>query len=143
MGADHVHNDDAPKRYPRGRRCYVCGAKVNMYQPPVWGLPNVVLCCRHDAEHGESGIAFLRYLANKGIAPPREAGERYGRSRPLPNLHRVRVREGYSRQRLADRSGVSRHTIANIETDGRFAGEHTSRKLAKALGVKREVLLGG
>jgi transcriptional regulator with XRE-family HTH domain len=54
----------------------------------------------------------------------------------LERLRHIREQVGYSQQDLADASGVSQHTISEIELGRRKPQGRTLRKLAKALGVE-------
>jgi transcriptional regulator with XRE-family HTH domain len=54
----------------------------------------------------------------------------------LERLRRIREQAGYSQQALADKSGVSQHTISEIELGRRKPQGRTLRKLAGALGVE-------
>ena len=60
----------------------------------------------------------------------------------MERLRHIRERAGYSQQRLADDSGVSQHTISEIELGRRKPQGRTLRKLAEALGVSVADLLG-
>jgi transcriptional regulator with XRE-family HTH domain len=62
----------------------------------------------------------------------------YNRAREgcLERLRHIREQVGYSQQDLADASGVSQHTISEIELGRRKPQGRTLRKLAKALGVE-------
>jgi transcriptional regulator with XRE-family HTH domain len=60
----------------------------------------------------------------------------------LETLRNVRELAGYSQQELADESGVSQHTISEIELGRRQPQGRTLRKLAKALGVEVADLRG-
>jgi transcriptional regulator with XRE-family HTH domain len=51
-------------------------------------------------------------------------------------LREFRERASFSQMELAERSGVSRATIADLELGKRGARPKTRRKLAKALGVE-------
>jgi transcriptional regulator with XRE-family HTH domain len=51
-------------------------------------------------------------------------------------LRELRERASYSQMELAERSGISRATIADLESGKRGARPKTRRKLAKALGVE-------
>src|SRR4051812_36596107 len=53
----------------------------------------------------------------------------------------MREQAGYSQQDLADESGVSQHTISELELDRRRPQGRTLRKLAKVLGVEVADLL--
>lgn len=52
-----------------------------------------------------------------------------------PRLRELRERASLSQMELAERSGVSRATIADLERDKRTPHPRTRRKLAEALGV--------
>ena len=52
------------------------------------------------------------------------------------HLRKLRERASYSQMELAERSGVSRATIADLELGKRGARPKTRRKLARALGVE-------
>ncbi len=59
----------------------------------------------------------------------------------LPQLRRLRNEAALSQMELAERSGVSRATIADLEAGKRGSQPRTLRKLADALGVKPKDLL--
>jgi transcriptional regulator with XRE-family HTH domain len=61
----------------------------------------------------------------------------------LEMLRQIRELAGYSQQELADESGVSQHTISEIELGRRKPQGRTLRKLAEILGVEVADLLGG
>ena len=61
----------------------------------------------------------------------------------MERLRALRELAGYSQQELADVSGVSQHTISEIELGRRKPQGRTLRKLAKVLGVEVADLLGG
>jgi len=54
----------------------------------------------------------------------------------LERLRHIREQAGYSQQELADESGVSQHTISELEQGRRRPQGRTLRKLAKVLGVE-------
>ena len=54
----------------------------------------------------------------------------------LERLRHIREQAGYSQQDLADESGVSQHTISELELGRRKPQGRTLRKLAKVLGVE-------
>jgi transcriptional regulator with XRE-family HTH domain len=54
----------------------------------------------------------------------------------LERLRHIREQAGYSQQDLADESGVSQHTISELELGRRRPQGRTLRKLAKVLGVE-------
>jgi transcriptional regulator with XRE-family HTH domain len=54
----------------------------------------------------------------------------------LESLRHIREQAGYSQQDLADESGVSQHTISELELGRRRPQGRTLRKLAKVLGVE-------
>lgn len=56
------------------------------------------------------------------------------------NLRNYRLKKPLSQKELALRSGVSKVTISSIENDKKNTTKKTQRKLAKALGVKRNKL---
>jgi DNA-binding XRE family transcriptional regulator len=58
----------------------------------------------------------------------------------LPRLTEHRRRRALTQHELTALSGVSRDTIAKLETTGRRATPETARKLARALKVKPEDL---
>jgi transcriptional regulator with XRE-family HTH domain len=60
----------------------------------------------------------------------------------LETLRYMREQAGYSQQDLADESGVSQHTISEIELGRRKPQGRTLRKLAKTLGVEVANLRG-
>lgn len=59
----------------------------------------------------------------------------------MPHLRRVRRVRAFTQAELAKRAGVSRATVIALES-GRDAWPSTVRRLARALGVKPEVLTG-
>ena len=61
----------------------------------------------------------------------------------MERLRHTRELAGYSQQELADETGVSQHTISQIELGQRKPQGRTLRKLAKALGVEVADLFGG
>src|SRR5215218_10872149 len=68
--------------------------------------------------------------------------KQYGRNH-LERLRHIREQVGYSQQDLANESGVSQHTISEIELGRRKPQGRTLRKLAKALGVEVADFYGG
>ena len=58
------------------------------------------------------------------------------------NLKALRTSKGWSRNQLADRSGVSERQLARIESTGGAVRMTTRKKIAEALGVDREKLSG-
>ncbi len=63
------------------------------------------------------------------------------RGLPLPNLRHWRHWRGYSQAELAERAGLTRPTVTNLEAEKAAANFATVRKLAEALGITREQLL--
>ena len=59
----------------------------------------------------------------------------------LPGLKEARELRGWSQQKLAEESGVSRDGISNYETGHRDAWPATARRLADALDVEIEELV--
>src|SRR5215207_2988486 len=66
---------------------------------------------------------------------PCRKNNRTGEAR-LERLRQIREQAGYSQQDLADESGVSQHTISEIELGRRKPQGRTLRKLAGVLGVE-------
>lgn len=63
---------------------------------------------------------------------------------PLPALRRLRRARSLTQQALADRAGVSRVSIARIESGRNSPGARSLRRLARALDVGvAELLRGG
>ena len=60
----------------------------------------------------------------------------------MERLRHIREQAGYSQQDLADGSGVSQHTISELELGRRRPQGRTLRKLAKVLGVEVPDLRG-
>jgi transcriptional regulator with XRE-family HTH domain len=58
------------------------------------------------------------------------------------HLRELRDRASLSQEELAERAGVSRATIADLERGARKPHPKTRRKLAEALGVEPYELLG-
>ncbi len=54
----------------------------------------------------------------------------------MERLRHIRAQAGYSQQELADKSGVSQHTVSEIELGRRKPQGRTLRKLADTLGVE-------
>ena len=61
----------------------------------------------------------------------------------MERLRDIREQAGYSQQELTDKSGVSQHTISEIELGRRKPQGRTLRKLAQALDVSVADLRGG
>jgi transcriptional regulator with XRE-family HTH domain len=59
----------------------------------------------------------------------------------LSHLLENRQRRGLTQEELFKLSGVSRSTIAELESGSRMAREETTRKLARALKVKPTELI--
>ncbi len=80
----------------------------------------------------------------------RRLGRRFGEARGgkikfrplLQNLKRVREERRMTGRRLSARSGVSANSIADFEELRRMASPRIAQKLAEALGVKPEELVG-
>lgn len=60
----------------------------------------------------------------------------------LTRLRQVRDAKALSQAELAEKANVSRNTIARIEAHGAGATYATLRKLAEALGVSPQELVG-
>lgn len=71
-----------------------------------------------------------------------EGRRRRGRGIMLRNLRRIRERRGLSLRELEAMSGVYRSTINELELMDRGAQGRTVRRLAGALGVETEDLVG-
>lgn len=65
-----------------------------------------------------------------------------GRGIMLQNLKRTRERKGLSLRELEEKSGVYRSTISELENLERGAQGRNVRKLADALGVETDELVG-
>jgi len=65
------------------------------------------------------------------------------RSTPLPNLAQHRRRRGLTQRQLGELAGVAHTTVQRLESVERGAYPQTLRKLAGALGVEPEALVGG
>ena len=65
-----------------------------------------------------------------------------GRGIMLQNLKRTRERKGLSLRELEEKSGVYRSTISELENLDRGAQGRNVRKLADALGVETDELVG-
>ncbi len=65
------------------------------------------------------------------------------RSTPLPALATHRRRRGLTQRHLGELAGVAHTTVQRLESLGRGAYPQTLRKLAVALGVEPEDLVGG
>ena len=65
------------------------------------------------------------------------------RSTPLPGLAAHRRRRGLTQRQLGELAGVAHTTVQRLESLERGAYPQTVRKLAVALGVEPEALIGG
>jgi transcriptional regulator with XRE-family HTH domain len=65
------------------------------------------------------------------------------RSTPLPGLAEHRRRRGLTQRQLGELAGVAHTTVQQVESLSRGAYPQTVRKLASALGVGPEDLVGG
>ncbi len=65
------------------------------------------------------------------------------RSTPLPSLAKHRRRRGLTQRQLGELAGVAHTTVQRLESLDRGAYPQTLRKLAVALGVVPEALVGG
>ena len=73
----------------------------------------------------------------------RENRQQYrNRSIPLPHLRELRQRRGLSQKELGELAGVGSGTVYRLENGLRGAYPGTVRKLAVALGVSPEDLVG-
>ncbi|TCJ19937.1 XRE family transcriptional regulator [Rubrobacter taiwanensis] len=61
----------------------------------------------------------------------------------LPHLREMRRRAVLTQQQLAEKSGVARDTISKLESGHRRAYPTTVQKLAAALAVAPQALVGG
>lgn len=61
---------------------------------------------------------------------------------PVPELRRRRRKHGWTVRKLSDETGVAVSTITALENNHRGAQGGTLQKLAKALGVNAEELIG-
>jgi len=59
----------------------------------------------------------------------------------LPGLKAARLRKALTQEELAEASGIGRTTLARLET-GAPAAPGSARKLARALGVEPDALMG-
>ena len=57
-------------------------------------------------------------------------------------LYKLRMEKGFSQRELADRAGVQRNTVMQIENGDCTPNLETMRKLCAALGVELGELLG-
>ena len=57
------------------------------------------------------------------------------------NLYRIRTANGFTREKLAERAGVSTTFYANLECGNKMMSIITLRKLADALGVSTDSLI--
>lgn len=72
------------------------------------------------------------------------SGGRRGRGKgiELPGLKKARTRKGLTVQELKDRTGIAASTIVGLENLNRGAQGRTLRKLAEALEVETDELVG-
>lgn len=57
-------------------------------------------------------------------------------------MREARERRGYTQAHLAERMGVQSSTVSHFETGGRRPSMHNLRRLAMALNVSADYLLG-
>jgi DNA-binding XRE family transcriptional regulator len=90
-------------------------------------------------------IDVKRVFVHPGSLPPQKSSPpTVPFLQPMPNLtslRRIRESQFLSQQELADRSGIHRVTIANLEGGRKEARFSTLRKLAAALGVEPAALV--
>ena len=84
-------------------------------------------------KYGESDSIPWEELAKKRIAKHKKSGLA---------LRGARYREGLSQKELAKRTGVSQENISKMENGQRPIGEKVAKKLAKALHIDFELLIG-
>jgi len=60
----------------------------------------------------------------------------------IPGLRRARLARGWTQRELAERAGVDLATVGRAECENRDARTSVLLKLAEALGVSADVLLG-
>jgi transcriptional regulator with XRE-family HTH domain len=65
------------------------------------------------------------------------------RSTPLPGLAEHRRKRGLTQRELGELAGVAHTTVQRLESLSRGAYPQTMRKLATALGIEPEDLVGG
>jgi transcriptional regulator with XRE-family HTH domain len=66
-----------------------------------------------------------------------------GRATPLPGLITHRRQRGLTQRQLGELAGVAHTTVQQLESLRRGAYPQTLRKLATALGVEPQALVGG
>lgn len=64
-----------------------------------------------------------------------------GESRPAVHLRGLRTREGLTQVELAERTGINRRHLSEMENGKRPIGKAAARKLAEALGGDYRMLL--
>ncbi len=84
-------------------------------------------------KYGESESISWEALAKDRIAKYKKSGLA---------LRGARYREGLSQKELAKRTGVSQENISKMENGERTIGEKVAKKLAKALRIDFELLIG-
>lgn len=77
-----------------------------------------------------------------GKALPNPARQFVRYDRPPNRIREFRTKAGLTQQQLADRSGVTRETIAHLEQQDRSAKGNTIKLLSDVLGVDEDVLSG-
>jgi transcriptional regulator with XRE-family HTH domain len=60
----------------------------------------------------------------------------------LPRLKRLRERAALSQEELGEQAGLARTTVLRLEKGGEAPYPSTIRKLARALGVRPDQLMG-
>ena len=91
----------------------------------------------------------MDYLGKYGKITPQQANERFGMITDMTAHQKAgrrvllaRVEAGLSQRALADKSGVDQSTIVRVERGETNIRPMTLAKLAKALGMPTEELLG-
>ncbi len=96
------------------------------------------------AKHIEKLEAFLEKYGESDSIPWEELAKdriaKYGKAGLA--LRGARYREGISQKALAKKTGISQENISKMENGQRTIGEKVARKLAKALHIDVELLMG-
>ncbi len=91
----------------------------------------------------DSLLIYLRYSNEQEVSSMDIGRVAFAGQMPqLRQLREIRERQFLTQKELADRSGVSRVTIARLEGAGEDARFSTVKKLAAALGVEPQELVG-
>jgi hypothetical protein len=147
VGAAHVHETERPRYYGKGRSCYACEGPVAGHRRPHTGCEDwVAFCFGCERKMGVSALSMAEWLMKHHgkPKPPKKRRERV----PLPRLKDRRIERGLTRAALSAATGngstygVSVELIERLEGGRHRASSSTAQRLARALWVDVEELVG-